>query len=212
MRPLVNLVWLGAFIMALGGGIAASDRRYRTAKAARNPLGARSRCGDRLRERLRMNRFAIPLASSRCWSSCSQSASQHSSEMGVIVSPFFGQAGTGIRAAEPQRPGRTIKLERFRGRWYIFNVWGTWCGGCRQEHERATGDAARRTWCRSSASTGKTMKTKALSASATARQSLRIIAVDQDGREAIEWGVYGAPETFLVNPIRASWSTNTSAR
>ena len=31
MRPLVNLVWLGAFIMALGGGIAASDRRYRTA-------------------------------------------------------------------------------------------------------------------------------------------------------------------------------------
>jgi cytochrome c-type biogenesis protein CcmF len=31
MRPLVNLVWLGAFIMALGGGIAASDRRYRAA-------------------------------------------------------------------------------------------------------------------------------------------------------------------------------------
>jgi cytochrome c-type biogenesis protein CcmF len=31
MRPLVNLVWLGAFIMALGGGIAATDRRYRAA-------------------------------------------------------------------------------------------------------------------------------------------------------------------------------------
>jgi len=26
------------------------------------------------------------------------------------------------------------------------------------------------------------------------------IAVDQDGTEAIMWGVYGAPETFLVNP------------
>ena len=26
------------------------------------------------------------------------------------------------------------------------------------------------------------------------------IAVDQDGSEAIMWGVYGAPETFLVNP------------
>jgi cytochrome c-type biogenesis protein CcmF len=32
MRPLVNLVWLAAFIMAVGGGIALSDRRYRTAK------------------------------------------------------------------------------------------------------------------------------------------------------------------------------------
>lgn len=34
VRPLVNLIWLAAFIMAVGGGIAASDRRYRLAKAA----------------------------------------------------------------------------------------------------------------------------------------------------------------------------------
>jgi cytochrome c-type biogenesis protein CcmF len=34
MRPLVNLVWLAAFIMAVGGGIALSDRRYRSAKTA----------------------------------------------------------------------------------------------------------------------------------------------------------------------------------
>jgi cytochrome c-type biogenesis protein CcmF len=33
MRPLVNYVWIAAFIMALGGGIAASDRRYRTARS-----------------------------------------------------------------------------------------------------------------------------------------------------------------------------------
>ena len=34
IRPLVNFVWLGAAIMALGGGLAASDRRYRLARAA----------------------------------------------------------------------------------------------------------------------------------------------------------------------------------
>ena len=42
MRPLVNLVWLAALIMAIGGGIAASDRRYRnvrvTAGAAANAV------------------------------------------------------------------------------------------------------------------------------------------------------------------------------
>jgi cytochrome c biogenesis protein CcmG/thiol:disulfide interchange protein DsbE len=27
-----------------------------------------------------------------------------------------------------------------------------------------------------------------------------VIAVDRSGRAAIDWGVYGAPETFLVNP------------
>lgn len=39
IRPLVNFLWLGAFIMALGGGIAATDRRYRIAnkEAATEP-------------------------------------------------------------------------------------------------------------------------------------------------------------------------------
>ncbi len=34
IRPLVSLVWIAAFIMAMGGALAASDRRYRTARAA----------------------------------------------------------------------------------------------------------------------------------------------------------------------------------
>jgi cytochrome c-type biogenesis protein CcmF len=33
IRPLVSLIWIAAFIMALGGAVAASDRRYRTARA-----------------------------------------------------------------------------------------------------------------------------------------------------------------------------------
>ncbi|MBV8146319.1 MAG: heme lyase CcmF/NrfE family subunit [Gammaproteobacteria bacterium] len=41
IRPLVSLIWIAAFIMALGGAIAASDRRYRTARAlAPAPAGA----------------------------------------------------------------------------------------------------------------------------------------------------------------------------
>ena len=34
IRPLVNFVWLAALVMAIGGAIAASDRRYRIAKTA----------------------------------------------------------------------------------------------------------------------------------------------------------------------------------
>jgi len=41
IRPLVSLIWLAALIMAIGGATAASDRRYRTAKAVEAPaLGA----------------------------------------------------------------------------------------------------------------------------------------------------------------------------
>ncbi|MEP7243490.1 MAG: cytochrome c-type biogenesis CcmF C-terminal domain-containing protein, partial [Gammaproteobacteria bacterium] len=34
VRPLVNYVWIAAFIMALGGAVAASDKRYRLARAS----------------------------------------------------------------------------------------------------------------------------------------------------------------------------------
>jgi len=41
IRPLVSFVWVAAFIMALGGALAASDRRYRAAQATqRAPAGA----------------------------------------------------------------------------------------------------------------------------------------------------------------------------
>jgi len=41
IRPLVSFVWVAAFIMALGGALAASDRRYRAAQATqRAPTGA----------------------------------------------------------------------------------------------------------------------------------------------------------------------------
>ncbi len=43
IRPLISYVWLAAALMALGGAIAASDRRYRTATA---PAGARAAAGD----------------------------------------------------------------------------------------------------------------------------------------------------------------------
>jgi len=34
IRPLVSLIWLAALIMAIGGALAASDRRYRSLKLA----------------------------------------------------------------------------------------------------------------------------------------------------------------------------------
>src|SRR5262249_40161641 len=46
IRPLVSLIWLAAFIMAVGGAVAASDRRYRAARvAAAAPEAAGSPAG-----------------------------------------------------------------------------------------------------------------------------------------------------------------------
>ena len=49
VRPLVNFIWLGAFIMALGGAIALSDRRYRIAKATAEAPAVTGAAGEQAR-------------------------------------------------------------------------------------------------------------------------------------------------------------------
>src|SRR5438045_9470842 len=64
IRPLVSFIWLAALIMAIGGAVAASDRRYRTARAAGTvPAGlatgdATTRTGSRCPSRSSRLRWA----------------------------------------------------------------------------------------------------------------------------------------------------------
>jgi len=87
----------------------------------------------------------------------------------------------------------------FEGRITLVNVWGSWCLPCRQEHpllmELAKDERL--------AIAGLNYKDKP----ENARRFLGdlgnpydAIGVDQNGRAAIDWGVYGVPETFLVGP------------
>ena len=77
-----------------------------------------------------------------------------------------------------------------------MNVWGTWCGECRIEH-RPCWPSRTRTAYPSSGSTGDedAAALEWLSSSATHT----VVAVDGDSRTAIDYGVYGAPETFFVD-------------
>jgi cytochrome c biogenesis protein CcmG/thiol:disulfide interchange protein DsbE len=85
----------------------------------------------------------------------------------------------------------------FAGKPTILNVWATWCVGCRQEHgflmelsESGTIPVYGLNW---------------RDDQAEAQRFLQQLgdpyvdsAYDGDGRVGIDWGVYGAPETFLI--------------
>lgn len=85
----------------------------------------------------------------------------------------------------------------FVGRVTLVNVWASWCAPCRDEHPfltRLSGD-------RRIILVGinyKDQATNALRFLERFGNPYSAVGVDAGGRAAIEWGVYGVPETFLV--------------
>ncbi|WP_292898178.1 DsbE family thiol:disulfide interchange protein [Nitratireductor sp.] len=118
----------------------------------------------------------------------------------VVPSALIGRAApqTDLPPLEDMNlPG--LSSDAFSGRVTLVNVWGSWCLPCRQEHpllmQLATDERV--------VIAGLNYKDKP----ENARRFLGdlgnpydVIGVDQNGRAAIDWGVYGVPETFLVGP------------
>ena len=79
----------------------------------------------------------------------------------------------------------------------LVNVWASWCFACRQEHE-----AIKRLGRNGARIIGLNYKDEPDDAKdwlIKLGNPYQEIAVDYDGRVAIDWGVYGAPETFLID-------------
>lgn len=119
-------------------------------------------------------------------------------EPGRIPSPLIGKPAPTFELERVEDPTRTISNRDFAGQMYLLNVWATWCVGCRQEHD-ALLEIARRgvipiiglNWNDDRALAQRWLRELGDPYVAT--------AFDGDGRVAIDWGVYGAPETFLVD-------------
>jgi cytochrome c biogenesis protein CcmG/thiol:disulfide interchange protein DsbE len=79
----------------------------------------------------------------------------------------------------------------------LVNVWASWCFACRQEHE-----AVKYLSRNGIRIIGFNYKDEADNAKAWLAQlgnPYEAVVADHDGRAGIDWGVYGAPETFLID-------------
>ncbi len=115
-----------------------------------------------------------------------------------VPSPLIGKPMPAFELSRLDNPESTVSDADLRGTVSILNVWGTWCAECRVEHD-ALLRLARTGEARIVGLNWKDDRDKA-------RQWLRdlgnpyaVTAVDADGRVAIDWGVYGAPETFIMD-------------
>ena len=116
-----------------------------------------------------------------------------------LPSPFLGEQAPTFEVASLTEPDRMVGSAEYEGRMALVNVWATWCGGCRQEHP----------FLMKLAQSGaipiyginwRDSRPEALGWLQQLGDPYVFSAFDADGRVGIDWGVYGAPETFLISP------------
>jgi cytochrome c biogenesis protein CcmG/thiol:disulfide interchange protein DsbE len=146
-----------------------------------------------------MNRFALPVGVFGLLAVVLAIGIKHSPNKGTIMSPLLGKPAPQFSLPNLTDPARVVSSAGLKGRWYLFNVWGTWCGECRAEHEMLL-EVRRAAVVPLVGLDWKDDDAQALSWLAQLGNPYDVVAVDRSGRTAIDWGVYGAPETFLVNP------------
>jgi cytochrome c biogenesis protein CcmG, thiol:disulfide interchange protein DsbE len=146
-----------------------------------------------------MTKFLLPLGIFGLLAVVLAIGIHHSPDKGIITSPLLGKAAPAFALPNLTDPAHEVRSADLKGRWYLFNVWGTWCGGCREEHE-ALLQVRRAAVVPIIGLDWKDDDAQALSWLTQLGNPYESVATDHSGRQAIEWGVYGAPETFLVNP------------
>jgi len=115
-----------------------------------------------------------------------------------VPSPLIDKPAPKFALARLDDAGKTVRLDDLKGKVFILNVWASWCVACREEHPILVEFAKKRVV----PVYGLNYKDTRPEASAwLARFGNPYDAsfFDEDGRVGLDFGVYGVPETFIVD-------------
>lgn len=115
-----------------------------------------------------------------------------------VPSPFIGKPAPAFKLAQLQPGQADFDPVQMKGQVWLLNVWASWCAPCREEHPLLVA-AARQNLV---PIVGLNYKDEPRNADDWLRRlgnPYQAVAVDRDGRVAIDYGVYGVPETFVID-------------
>lgn len=116
----------------------------------------------------------------------------------LVPSPLIGKPVPGFRLAPVQ--GRTLGLasDDLRGEVAVVNVFASWCLACRDEHPLWM-ELARQRALPIHGLNYKDAPDDAARWLAELGDPYTRTGADRDGHVGIDWGVYGVPETFVID-------------
>ena len=115
-----------------------------------------------------------------------------------VPSPLIGKPAPAFVLAQLHEPSKTLGPADLVGQVWLLNVWASWCVSCREEHPLLIELAKARV----APIVGLDYKDESAAGLRWLTQNgdpYSVSVVDRDGRVGIDWGVYGVPETFVVD-------------
>lgn len=115
-----------------------------------------------------------------------------------VPSPLIGKPAPAFALPRLDDPTQTVKREDLLGKVWVMNVWASWCAPCREEHPLVIALARDR-------------KVPVIGLNYKDRPGDALIwlerlgnpyaatLIDFDGKVGIDFGVYGVPETFVID-------------
>jgi cytochrome c biogenesis protein CcmG/thiol:disulfide interchange protein DsbE len=115
-----------------------------------------------------------------------------------VPSPLVGKPAPAFRLAQLHAPEKQFARDDMLGQVWVLNVWASWCAPCREELPVLVGLAK----TRAVPLVGFNYKDKPEPAKALLQafgDPYALSVTDPDGRVGIDYGVYGVPETFVID-------------
>ena len=115
-----------------------------------------------------------------------------------VPSPYIGKAAPAFRLSQLADEKLAFSPQDMRGKVWLLNVWASWCVSCRVEHPLLV-EMARRQVVPIVGLNYKDQRNDASKWLAQFGNPYALSVSDIEGNVGIDYGVYGAPETFLID-------------
>lgn len=121
-----------------------------------------------------------------------------------VPSPLINKAAPAFQLPQLHDPAKTFSPQDMKGKVWLLNFWGTWCIACREEHPLLIEYAKLRAIPiygvdYKYGNDDRDERTAAVQLLSELGNPYTLTAFDTDARVSIDYGVYGAPETFLID-------------
>jgi len=116
----------------------------------------------------------------------------------LVPSPLIGKPAPAFDLPTLADPQKRFTPADMKGQFWLLNVWASWCTSCKEEHPVLL-DLSRSGRVLIVGLNYKDKREPGLDVLRRTGDPYRVTVFDPDGKAAFDWGVYGTPETFLID-------------